>query len=173
MAMSTSFKKFFIVILVMFALPGLGQTQKKAQQFFVADTAAIRNLVMDYCKSISLADTTLARRVWSLRESITFIDPRGHSHGWPQIRDQFYQETMAGLFSKRDLKVVSLTIHPLTREVAWLEFYWKFNAVLRENNQPVATSGRETQILIKENGDWRIVHIHYSGLPVNAQGQGF
>jgi len=37
----------------------------------------------------------------------------------------------------------------------------------------LTTRGRETQIYRKERGQWRLVHVHYSGMPVTAGGRGF
>lgn len=168
-----AFRNILAAILVMAALSGYSQAKTADQNSLLNDTAAIHQTVRSYCRSINLADTTLARSIWSTRDSITFIHPRGHEHGWKQIKTNFYGTTMEAMFSKRDLKTVSLIIHPLTSDVAWLEFYWEFHATFRSNGQPLVTRGRETQLLTKENGRWRIVHVHYSGLPVTAQGQGF
>ena len=57
--------------------------------------------------------------------------------------------------------------------VAWVEFHRVFDAVFAHNNQPVQTKGRETQIWKKNQGQWKLVHVHYSGMPLNGQEQGF
>jgi len=50
--------------------------------------------------------------------------------------------------------------------MAILEFYWVFDAILAGDNPvPIQTKGRETQVLKKFGETWRIVHIHYSGMP--------
>lgn len=68
-------------------------------------------------------------------------------------------------------------IHPLGHErygdTAWSEFYWDFAAKLRKDGSPLVTHGRETQIYRKEQARWRLVHVHYSGMPVTGAGQGF
>lgn len=35
------------------------------------------------------------------------------------------------------------------------------------------TKGCETQIWRKSHNEWKLVHIHYSGMPVTGQDQGF
>jgi ketosteroid isomerase-like protein len=45
---------------------------------------------------------------------------------------------------------------------AWSEFHWDFHATLRKDGSAVTTHGIETQIYRKEEGDWRLVHVHYS-----------
>jgi len=38
---------------------------------------------------------------------------------------------------------------------------------------PIATHGRETQVYRKVDGAWRLVHVHYSGMPVTGERLGF
>jgi ketosteroid isomerase-like protein len=44
---------------------------------------------------------------------------------------------------------------------------WTFHATLKDGHK-ITTTGRETQIYHKEDGRWRIVHVHYSGPPVTG-----
>lgn len=127
-------------------------------------TQAIERLISDYAKSVSLADTALAEHLWQNSDSVTFIHPLGHERGWPAIKKNVYENLMGGLFSVRDLKIERPSVH-VSGDSGWSEFYWTFNATLRENGSPVVTRGRETQIYRRENGQWRIVHVHYSGMP--------
>jgi hypothetical protein len=57
--------------------------------------------------------------------------------------------------------------------VSWLTFFWTFDGTLKINNNTVQTKGRETQIWRKVNYEWRLVHVHYSGLPDTGLNQGF
>jgi hypothetical protein len=34
--------------------------------------------------------------------------------------------------------------------------------VLRETNEPFGFEGLETQVMVKEEGKWKIQHVHYS-----------
>ena len=79
---------------------------------------------------------------------------------------------MGGLFSERKLSVKDVHIH-VYGDVAWAEYYWDFVAKMRKDGSPVTTHGRETQIYHKEQDRWRLVHVHYSGMPVTGPGQGF
>ena len=58
-------------------------------------------------------------------------------------------------------------------DVAWLTFEWVFDATLKVNNQKLQTKGRETQVWRKIKEEWKLVHVHYSNMPVTGQGQGF
>ena len=134
------------------------------------DEAVIRSLISSYAKSIDAADTGLASTVWA-NTDISFIHPRGHERGWDAIK-AFYEQTMGQTFSERKLTVKDVVIH-VDGATAWAEFYWDFAAKLRTDGSPVATHGRETQVYRKVNGSWRLVHVHYSGMPVTDERQGF
>jgi ketosteroid isomerase-like protein len=135
------------------------------------DEAVIRSLIASYAKSVDAADTRLASTVWANSPDVSFIHPRGHERGWNAIK-AFYEQTMGQTFSERKLTVKDVAIHA-DGASAWAEFYWDFAAKLRTDGSPVATHGRETQIYRKVNGSWRLIHVHYSGMPVTDEVQGF
>jgi ketosteroid isomerase-like protein len=137
-----------------------------------SDEARIRSLVATYAKSIDAADTTLASTIWATTPDVSFIHPRGHERGWNAIKARFYEQTMGQTFSERKLTVKDLSIH-CSGQGAWAEFYWDFAAKLRKDGSSVATHGRETQVYRKIGGAWRLVHVHYSGMPVTGERQGF
>ncbi len=128
------------------------------------DEAAIRTLVAEYARAVDAADTSLAAAVWASTPDISFIHPRGHEHGWDGVK-RFYEQTMGANFSARRLTIKDLAIH-CYGETAWAEFYWDFAATLRKDGSPVETHGRETQIYRKLQDGWRLVHVHYSAMPV-------
>jgi ketosteroid isomerase-like protein len=79
---------------------------------------------------------------------------------------------MGETFSERKLSVHDLSIH-VFGDSAWAEFHWDFAAKFRKDGSPLTTHGRETQLYHKIQGRWRLVHVHYSGMPGTAERQGF
>ena len=76
-------------------------------------------------------------------------------------------------FTKRDLKSFDESVH-IYGDIAVVEFYWVFNTTFgRENPTPIQTRGRETQIMKKYGDTWKIVHVHYSGMPATGEREGF
>ena len=129
-----------------------------------ADVDVIRLVLGRYVMSVDAADTKVAREVWAEREGISFIHPLGHERGWQQIKTNFYDTLMSGMFSARTLTLKNLTIEPYG-DTAVAEFEWEFNATLK-NGGPIKTEGRETDVLVKDSrGVWRLAHVHYSGMP--------
>jgi ketosteroid isomerase-like protein len=136
-----------------------------------ADVDAIRRIIATYAKSVDDADTTLASQVWWDSPEVSFIHPLGHEHGFDRIKQNVYTRLMGETFSERKLTPRDIAVH-VYGDSAWAEFYWDFNAKFRKDGQPITTHGRETQIYRKFPSGWRLVHVHYSGMPTTQPGQG-
>ena len=132
----------------------------------------IKGLITKYARSVDEADTTLASQVWWDSPEASFIHPLGHEHGFEQIKEDVYKRLMGGMFSERKLSPHDVTVQVLG-DAAVAEFYWDFNAKMRKDGSAVTTHGRETQVYRKMPDGWRMVHVHYSGMPVNSERQGF
>jgi hypothetical protein len=134
------------------------------------DSVFFKSLVTEYAQSIDQADTLLALKIWAPTSEISFINPRGTEYGWEGIKNIYtmFREN----FTARKLSFYNIK-YAYYGNVSWLTFYWIFNATLKTDNTAVQTRGRETQIWKKINYEWRLVHVHYSAMPVTGQGQGF
>ena len=137
-----------------------------------ADVDAIGRIIAQYAKSVDNADTALASQIWWDSPEVSFIHPLGHERGFDQIKANVYKRLMGETFSERKLTPRDITIH-VYGDAAWAEFYWDFTAKFRKDGQLITTQGRETQIYRKIQGTWRIIHVHYSGMPPTQPGQGF
>jgi ketosteroid isomerase-like protein len=136
------------------------------------DVDSIQRLIAEYAKAVDTADVTLVKQIWSDLPDVSFIHPLGHEHGLDQVAQNVFAHLMGDTFSERKLSVRDVSIHAYG-DTAWSEFYWDFAAKLRKDGSPLATHGRETQIYRKEQGQWRLVHVHYSGMPVAGERNGF
>jgi ketosteroid isomerase-like protein len=127
----------------------------------VTDVRAIHGLIEQYSQSIDTIDLQLLSQIWSHSPDVSFIYPLGEEHGLAAIERHVFQNVMGGMFSARDLKTNSVTIH-VYGDTAWSEFHWDFHATMRKNESVITTHGVETQGYRKESGSWRLVHVHYS-----------
>jgi len=137
-----------------------------------ADVDSIQHLIAEYAKAVDSADVTLVKQIWSSSPDVSFIHPLGHEHGLDQVAQNVFGHLMGDTFSERKLSIRDVSIHAYG-DTAWAEFYWDFAAKFRKDGSPLATHGRETQIYRKEQGQWRLVHVHYSGMPVTGERKGF
>ena len=173
--MKSLVKKLIIAFAATLVLcnPANSQTDKQKSQSIkmpLTDSIFFNSLVAQYAQSIDQADTILALKIWAPTAEISFINPRGTEYGWKGVKNIY--KMFKDNFSARKLSFFDIKF-AYYGDVSWLTFYWIFDATLRMNNNPVQTKGRETQIWRKVNYEWRLIHVHYSGMPVTGQDQGF
>lgn len=166
-------KKLLVNFIVVIIICGTYSTQSFGQNSQEdAERAAIRKVLDDYMTSINEADTTLGKKVFLTSDQVNFIHPRKHEKGWENIKSGIY-EMFGSRFTKRDLKSTEEII-TFFDNVAILEFYWVFDAIFNdEDATSLQTKGRETQVLKKYGDDWKIIHVHYSSMPVTGEREGF
>jgi len=160
-----------LVATLIFSNTANSQTEQQKNQSAkspLPDSAFFNALVNQYVQAIDQADTILASKIWAPTAEISFINPAGTEYGWNEIKNIYTM--FKDNFSTRKLTFFNLKF-AYYGNVSWLTFYWIFDATLKTNNTPVQTKGRETQIWRKINYEWRLVHVHYSGMPVTGQGQ--
>jgi len=137
-----------------------------------SDAQAIRRLIATYATSIDRADTEMADQLFSDGPEVTFIHPLGEEHGREQVKADLYRNLMGQTFSERKLTPGNVAVQ-VYGDTAWAEFQWDFVAKVRKDGSAFHSQGRETQIYHREKGGWRIVHVHYSGVPVSGNLKGF
>jgi Xaa-Pro aminopeptidase len=136
-----------------------------------AASEEIKSLIAIYAKSVDAADINLASEVWWDSPDVSFIHPLGHEHGFAQIKQNIYGRLMGETFSERKLSIHEVSVH-VFGDTAYAEFYWDFTAKFRKDGSRLSTQGRETQLYRKMQDRWRLIHVHYSGMPVTAERQG-
>lgn len=158
-----------LVVVVLCAL-GLALSSFVSAQTTL-ETDQIKQKVWEYARSIDAADTRLAAQIWLDSPEVSFIHPLGHEHGFKQIQQNVYQHRMGETFSQRKLSPHDISMH-VFGNCAWVEFYWDFVATFKKDGSTIATHGRETQVYWRKENGWRLVHVHYSGMPVTDQRTG-
>jgi len=137
-----------------------------------ADERAIEALIGRYAQMVDRADLKMADDLFSDAPEVTFIDPLGEDHGRARIESDLIQNLMGTTFSERQLTPKDISVH-VYGDTAWSEFQWDFIAKVRKDGSPLHSQGVETQIYRREQGRWRIVHVHYSGAVVSGNLKGY
>jgi len=162
----------FVVVLAASIGMAAQETRSTTANDSKTDETELRQIVAKYAKSVDGADTALAAQVWMNSPDVSFIHPKGHEHGFEQIKQNVYTHLMGETFSERKLSPHDIAVH-VQGDSAWVEFYWDFVAKFRKDGSPITTHGRESQVYWKTPQGWRLVHVHYSGMPVTQEGRGF
>jgi len=160
-----------LLILLPLTLIEVAAPQQTPSTGDTASVQQIHQLIADYKRAVDSLDLDPARKIWSSGPEVTFIHPRGTERGLEQILKNFYGGAMA-TFSKRELLPDEAAIH-VYGDGAWSEFTWTFHATVNNGGPSITTKGRETQVYHREGGEWRLVHVHYSGMPATGELRGF
>ncbi|MFI3259427.1 MAG: nuclear transport factor 2 family protein [Rikenellaceae bacterium] len=126
-----------------------------------AETEAVRSRVQDYFNMVSNIDREVAEGLWAKSDDISIITPRTHFVGFDAIMDDFLTKAFSSMQSRK--------LHSLNEVIniygdgANVQLYWIFDTV---DAKGVAhqSRGRESLIFSKIDGEWRLVHVHYSRL---------
>jgi ketosteroid isomerase-like protein len=148
-----------LIAAVAFLFPVYAYCQADARTA-ATDGAAIHHLLEEYAQAVDSVDLKLLAQIWSHSPDVSFIYPLAEEHGFDAIEQHVFQNVMEGMFSARDLKMHDIAIY-VNGNSAWSEFHWDFHATLRKDGSAVTTHGVETQDYRKEEGKWRLVHVHY------------
>lgn len=150
------------------AVPTSGTASSRLQE----EKKRVLDVVAKYTQSVNEGDVhpELIDSLWEHSPDVSNINIRGHQKGFEDIKQNFYQPIFAVL-KDRNLRMVTEQREPsvyIFDNTAIVEFYWKLDAVIKDGNRPVSMLGRETHVMRKINGEWKLVHLHYSGMPVKG-----
>lgn len=141
-----------------------------------AETADEKKRVLDvvrnYTQSVNEGDKKpeIIDELWEHSPDISNINIRGHQKGFEDIKANFYAPLFEVL-TDRNLRMVTDEREPavyIFDNTAIVEFYWKIDAKLKQDGRAISGAGRETHVLRKTDGGWKLVHLHYSGMPVKG-----
>lgn len=121
----------------------------------------VQQVFEKYLESVRTADLRLASQVWSQSPDISAVTPFGRFKGWESVRDGLYVNFLQKAFAERRLRPDNLAI-TVAGNAAWAVFDWTFTAKLA-NGQPFSSKGWESHVYQKIDGQWLLVHLHYSG----------
>ncbi len=132
----------------------------------------ILDMVHKYTRSVNEGDRhpEIIDELWEQSPEVSNINIRGHHKGFEEIKEDFY-EPLFHVLSDRNLRVATDERAPavyIFDDTAVVEFYWKLDAKLRDGGKPVQLAGRETHVYRRKDGAWKLVHLHYSGMPVQG-----
>lgn len=123
---------------------------------------AVRARVEDYFNMVSNLDEEIAKGLWASKGDISIITPRSQFFGIDNIMNDFLIKTFSSM-QYRKLHSLSEMIN-IYGDSANVQLYWVFDTV-DSSGEKHQTRGRETLIFEKLDGQWRLVHVHYSRMP--------
>ena len=126
------------------------------------DIKLINETVKNYCLAVKTQDKDIAYKIFSKNKKCMLVSVGKVFEGLDSIYKDFLG-LIKQLYSKIELiKDEELKINFIDEKSAVIIFKYHTECILRENGKDFGINGVETQLIIKEEGNWKIVHIHYS-----------
>ena len=126
------------------------------------DRENINEIINKYCLAVKTQDKDIVYNIFSKNKKCKLVSV---GTVFEEV-DSIYKDFLGlikKLYSKIELiKDEELKINFIDEKTAVIIFKYHTECILRENGKEFGINGVETQVLIKEEGNWKIVHIHYS-----------
>lgn len=134
----------------------------------IADTEkqAILQVLEQYKKAIHTQKAEDFLPIWTEDEENVLISPAGCFRGTAAIYEEFLLGRIQKAYSRIDLISKEVSVRLLTADVAVVVFSYCTDCDRRDTGEPYGIEGLETQIYQKQQNDWKLVHIQYSGKPI-------
>lgn len=120
------------------------------------------NLVKKYQLLINKPSKELFDEVFAHNSYCTEIAITDYYQGSENVYNNFIIGRLHNRFSQIELIADEIIINEISDKLAITIFKYHTDCILRENGTSTGISGLETQVMIKENDEWRILHVHYS-----------
>ncbi len=122
----------------------------------------VRARVGDYFNMVSNLDADIAKGLWAESDNVSIITPRSQFVGRDAIMNDFLIKTFSSMKSRK-LHSLSEVIN-VYGDSANVQLYWIFDTI-DAKGEAHQTRGRESLVFSKIDGEWRLVHVHYSRMP--------
>ena len=123
---------------------------------------SILEVVEKYKQLVNTQDRALFDEVFSMNDNCNMIAITRHFQGRESIYNDFLIGAIQKNYSFIELISDGIDIYEINDHLVNVVFKYHTDCIRRDTNESYGISGVETQVLIKENGEWKILHIHYS-----------
>jgi len=131
------------------------------------DRRRVLELQQAYLEANATFDWAALDKIWSRRSDSVFFNMNGHTYvglaHWTELWQYYHDRIDSGLWEPYDIKVVIrgemavATCHRRTQR------RWKGPAAERPpEHVDKSFISRSTMVMVREGGDWKTIHVHFS-----------
>ena len=121
----------------------------------------IEQLVYKYTKAVHSQNEEDFRALWSSKENV-LISITNQFRGIDTIYQNFLIDGIQKSYESIDLIAKNIDVRMIDENNAIVVFKYHTECILRDTHEPFGIQGLETQVVVKENNQWKLMHIHYS-----------
>ena len=121
--------------------------------------SVIREKVLAYCEAVEKQDQNAFRILFD--RDATLISISTLYNGIDAIADDFLGAIQRAYQTIR-LIPEDIDIHLQENDTAVVIFQYHTECIRREDGSEYGIAGMETQVYVRKDEDWKLVHVHYS-----------
>ena len=129
---------------------------------FMLNKEEILELLEKYKKLVNTQDRELFDEVFVNNDQCNLIAITRHFRGRESICNDFLLGGIQKNYRYIELICDEVDVYEINDQLVNIVFKYHTDSVLRETNEPFGFEGLETQVMVKEEGKWKIQHVHYS-----------
>lgn len=122
----------------------------------------IQAMVERYVRAIETQDKEDFCALWADTPECVLISIANQYVGVERIYQDFLIDGIQAAYSQIKLIAETVEIHEISDTLATVVFRYHTECIRREDGAPYGIQGLETQVYIKQEGDWKLLHVHYS-----------
>lgn len=126
------------------------------------DQQSILDVVAKYQKLINTQSREIFDEIFANNELCNLIAVGSHFTNRESIYNDFIAGAIKNAYSRIELISDGIHINEISEDLVTVVFKYHTDCDRRDNGEFFSISGLETQVMIRENGNWKILHIHYS-----------
>jgi len=126
------------------------------------DLKQIKKLVSYYQETIHSQNKENFYQLWSQNNQCSLISITNQFIGLDSIFNDFLVERIQKSYLDIKLIAENIEINMINNNFAIVLFQYHTECIKRNSHEYYGIRGLETQILIKENDVWKLLHVHYS-----------
>ena len=123
--------------------------------------------LQQYIRLVHTQEESDSIGLWAEKCEVALISGAKQFTGKAATMNAFLKELIRNAYETIDLISESVDVRFLNDSCAVLVFAYHTECIRRETGEPYGIAGLETQVYIKENDEWRLAHVQYSGVPKN------
>ena len=119
-------------------------------------------LVAAYQHAVRTQDLDLFRSIWAKDTPVSLISISTLYSGYEAVSQDFLIGGIQKSYTSIELIAEKIEPRLINENTALIIFSYHTECIRREDGTPHGIRGLETQVAVKENGEWKLQHIHYS-----------
>ena len=118
--------------------------------------------ILQYCRAVHTQNEEDFLPIMAQGIETVLISPGGYFQGNDRILKDFLQGGIRRMYTRIDLIADEIDLRQVAEDTIIAVFAYHTECIRREDGEPHGIAGLETQVWLRQTGEWKLAHVHYS-----------